>query len=39
MGSESDGLRAIALFLGKTALATDPADAYEDSRANPFVRR
>jgi len=26
-------------ILGKTALATDPADAYEDSRANPFVRR
>jgi|3_EtaG_2_1085321.scaffolds.fasta_scaffold01632_17 hypothetical protein len=21
------------------ALATDPADAYEDSRAKPFVRR
>ena len=35
------GLRGPPSFqiLGKTALATDPADAYEDSRANPFVRR
>ena len=26
-------------FWDQSALATSPVDAYEDSRANPFVRR
>jgi hypothetical protein len=29
----------LLIYLGLTALATGRADANEDSRANPFVRR
>ena len=42
--NEKGGIAALFFFRyifvsGIKALATDPADAYEDSRANPFVRR